>query len=140
MKKTKIQKTRKYIKLASNYPIGDFLIRIKNTAMAEQKEVHMRKTKLIVAVAKKLKSAGFLNEVKVKGDRLTATLRYVSKKPILIDLKIISRPGLRIYKNANDLESSRGPSIFIVSTPSGIMTTREAIKKRVGGEVIVEIW
>lgn len=136
----KKQVKKEDVKLTSNYPIGDFLIRIKNAALVNKKDVEMRRTNLVEAVAKKLKNAGFLNEVKIKGDKLTISLRYVSKRPVLIDLKLVSKPGLRIYMSADDLEGVRSPSTFIISTPKGIMTTKEAIKQRVGGEVIVEIW
>jgi len=140
MAKTKKQIKKTEVKLASNYPVGDFLIRIKNASLVNKKEVEMRRTNLVEAVAKKLKDVGFLNEVKVKGNKLTTTLRYVSKRPVLIDLKLVSKPGLRIYMSADDLEGVKRPTTYIISTPKGVMTRSEAIKKRVGGEVIVEIW
>ena len=123
-----------------NYPAGDFLIRIKNASLARRKEVVLKNTKLIKSIALALKKQGYLEEVKEEEGRLYVKLAYHKKKPVLLDLKLISRPGLRVYMDVNELEKIRKPSIFILSTPKGIVSSYEAIKKRVGGEVIVEIW
>jgi small subunit ribosomal protein S8 len=123
-----------------NYSIGDFLVRIKNATLAGRKEMEVDNTKLIESIAKVLKKEGILTEVKKKEGILTVKLAYRKKEPILMDLKLISRPGLRIYMGADELSAIKGPSYFVLSTPKGIMTSREAIKERIGGEVIVEIW
>ena len=122
-----------------NYPVGDFLIQIKNAAMAKRREVVVDSTKLIKSVAAAMKKEGYLERVTTKKGKLVATLSYRKKEPVLIDLKLVSRPGLRIYQDVDDLERFRGPSIFILTTPKGVMSSREAIKKRVGGEVIVQV-
>jgi small subunit ribosomal protein S8 len=123
-----------------NFSIGDFLIRIKNTALARRKEMEVDNTKLIESVAKVLKKEGILTEVKKKDGKLMVKLAYRKKEPTLIDLRLVSKPGLRIYMGADELSAIRKPSFLILSTPKGIMTSREAIKQRIGGEVIVEIW
>lgn len=123
-----------------NYPVGDYLISLKNAALAKKHEVVLTKTNLIKAVADVLKKERFLDEVSVKSGKITSKLAFRSKRPVLIDLKLISKPGLRIYKNVDELEKIRKPSFLIVSTPKGVMTSKEAIKKRLGGEIIVEIW
>lgn len=123
-----------------NYSIGDFLIRIKNTALANRKEMEVDNTKLIENVAKVLVKEGILTEVKKKDGKLTVKLAYRKKEPIIIDLRLVSKPGLRIYMGADELSAIRKPSFLILSTPKGIITSREAIKQRIGGEVIVEIW
>ena len=56
-----------------------------------------------------------------------------------MDIKLVSKPGLRVYKSVEELESIRSPAIYIVTTNKGIMTAKDAVKKRVGGEVIAEI-
>lgn len=123
-----------------NYSIGDFLVRIKNATLAGKKEMDVDNTKLIESIAKVLKKEGILTEVKKKDGKLTVKLAYRKKEPILMNLKIVSRPGLRIYMGADELSAIRGPSYFVLSTSKGVMTSREAIKERIGGEVIVEIW
>ncbi len=123
-----------------NYSIGDFLVRIKNAALAGRKEMEVDNTKLIESIAKVLKKEGILTEIKKKEGKLLVKLAYRKKEPILMDLKIVSRPGLRIYMGVDELSAIRGPSYFVLSTPKGMKTSRDAIKERIGGEVIVEIW
>lgn len=123
-----------------NYPVGDFLIRIKNAALARRREVKVPATKLIKAVAEVLAKEGYLQEVKEDKGEIVVKLAYRKKEPVLLDLKLVSKPGLRIYMGVEDLKKIKRPSIFIVSTPKGVMSSEEAKKKNVGGEVIVEVW
>lgn len=124
----------------TNYEVGDFLIRVKNAAMAGIKEVSLKKTNLVLAVAKTLVDEKFLDGCNVdKDNMLTVKLKQYSKKPVLQDLKIISRPGLRIYMNVDQLISKKGPEIYILSTNKGVMSSKKAIKSGVGGEVIAKI-
>lgn len=122
-----------------NFPAGDFLIRVKNCARAEKKHVSVAQSKLVLQLAKALKREGVLRSVESKDGRVNVELAYAKKEPILMELKLVSTPGLRRYMSASDLSKVRGPSYFLISTPQGIITTAEAIKKNVGGEVIVEI-
>jgi len=126
--------------ISSNFPVGDFLVRIKNAALARKQEVEIVNSKLIEALAKVLKKEGILTEIKKSKGKLTVGIAYRKKEPILLDLKIVSKPGLRIYMSVDELSAIRRPSFFILSTPKGILTSKEAIKGNIGGEVIVEIW
>ena len=119
----------------TNYQIGDFLIRLKNAGMANLKEVSFPRTNLVLAVAKTLKSEGFIESIEEKDGNINVKLSIYSKKPVLSNVTIISRPGLRIYMNADELEAIKSPDIYIVSTPKGVFSGRDAIKQRVGGEV-----
>jgi small subunit ribosomal protein S8 len=123
----------------TNYPVGDFLTRIKNAAMARNKKVSVQGSKGVVAVAGALKKLGFLDEVKNDKEILTVSLVFKNKKPALLDLKLVSKPGLRIYMDVREIEKKKGPSTYLISTPKGIVSSREAIKERIGGEVIAEI-
>ncbi|MBL7036404.1 30S ribosomal protein S8 [Candidatus Microgenomates bacterium] len=123
----------------TNYPVADLLIRLKNAALAGRKVVSIDKTKLILAVAKTMKKEKFLDKLEEKNGKVIATLSIFCKKPVLSDVTIVSRPGLRIYMNVEDMEKRRSPEILIVSTPNGVMSDRDAIKQRVGGEVIARI-
>jgi len=124
----------------TNYPVGDFLIRIKNAAMGGKKEVVFPKVKMVVEVALALKKEGFLNEVKTDKTQITATITYYKKEPLLLDIKLISKPGLRVYMGASELSKIRKPSIILVSTPKGILSAKSAAKQQLGGELIVEVW
>lgn len=123
----------------TNYPVGDFLIRIKNAVMAKNHNTSVVSSKLVLEVAKKLKKEGYLDEVEKVKNKINVRLKYHKKEPVILNLKLISKPGLRIYMSVKELEKKKGPSIYLISTAKGILTTREAIKKRIGGEVIVEI-
>jgi small subunit ribosomal protein S8 len=124
----------------TNYLIGDFLIRVKNTAMAKNKTLTIKASKQIVAIAEALKKAGFLDGIKNEKGMLTLSLTYKDKKPRLMNVKLVSKPGLRIYLGVDEIEKKKGPSIFLISTPKGVISSLQAIKERVGGEVIAEIY
>lgn len=122
----------------TNYPVGDFVTRVKNAAMSDAKEVRLGKTKLIKAVAEALKREGFLDEVSEKDDELILRLAFKEKEPLIIDLELVSRPGLRIYETVEELESKKGPEVYILSTSKGVLSSNEAVKKNIGGEVILK--
>jgi small subunit ribosomal protein S8 len=124
----------------TNFPVGDFLIRIKNVALGRGKEVVFPKTKMVTALAQVLKKEGFLDEVKVSKNELNVKLAYQKKEPVLLNIKLISKPGLRVYMNANELSKIRKPSVILVSTPKGILSAKAAAKARLGGELIAEVW
>lgn len=126
----------------TNYPLGDYLIQIKNAARAGRKEVVVKNSKLIGSVAQALVKARFLDSAKEEAGELTCHLAYHKKSPVLVDLKLVSKPGLRKYVNAAQLagRKRKKASMLLVSTPLGVMGSDEAQKKRVGGEVIAEVW
>ncbi|MGD8744429.1 MAG: 30S ribosomal protein S8 [Candidatus Woesebacteria bacterium] len=124
----------------SNYPVGDFLIRIKNASRVNKKKVMARNTKLIMAVAKALKKEGYLQSVERADGNIEVELAFFRKQPVLMDLKLVSRPGLRIYMGVEEIENVKGPFIMLLSTPKGVLSSKGALKKGVGGEVIVKIW
>ncbi len=123
----------------TNYPVADFLIRLKNAGLAGIREVIIPKTKLIVGVANALKRAKFLDSVVVGKKEITVTLSIFSKKAVISDLKIVSRPGLRIYMNVDELEKRKKPDILILTTPKGVVSDKEAKKLRIGGEVLAKV-
>jgi small subunit ribosomal protein S8 len=128
-------------KTVTNYPAGDFLIRIKNSAMARRVDLSLSSTKFIYAISQCLKKEGILSEVKLNEGVLTVKISQWHKEPVLMDLKLVSKPGLRVYKSIDELKARKaGSSTLILSTPKGILSLKNAIKENVGGEVIVEIW
>lgn len=116
------------------------MIRIKNAALAGNKEVVVKSNTKLVAVSEALKKMGFLDTVKNEKGMLTVTLTFKSKKPRLMNLKLVSKPGLRVYMGVDELTSHKSPSVLLVSTPKGVMASLKAIKERTGGEVLAEIW
>jgi small subunit ribosomal protein S8 len=133
------RKTKQPKVTTSNYPVGDFLVRIKNASLARRKTVEFPLNKFVSAVAKSLVKERYLQEVQIVQGFLKANLSFRRKEPVITDIKIVSKPGLRVYMKVEDLQKKRGPSIYILSTPEGVMSSKEAIKKGLGGEVIAEI-
>lgn len=123
------------------YPVGDFLIRIKNAARGGLRELSLPETKLIRQVARVLKDEGYLEKVESKKGILKAELKYYKKEPLLTNIKLVSKPGLRIYSKVDDLKRRRSrASMLILSTPNGVLSSIKAVKRGVGGEVIAEVW
>lgn len=123
----------------TNYPVGDFMIRVKNAALSGTKTILVDKTNLIKGTAEALKRLGFLEKVEEAEGKVEIMLTYKDKEPLLSNIKLVSKPGLRIYKEAGYFQNYKGPSFFIVSTSKGVLTSPEARKQNAGGEVIAEI-
>lgn len=122
-------------------PIGDFLIRIKNASMAKKKSVSVPYSRMRHAVASVLAEEGYLESVKKEGDRLMVQLAYARRRPVLTNIKLVSTPGLRVYRRKDQLPSPLGGAgVSIVSTSAGVMSDKKAKKKRLGGQVIALVW
>ena len=126
-------------------PIADTLTRLRNAAAVGKAQVEFPFSNLKFQIAKLLAKTGFVQEVesqKRKSKRmLVVTLRYEEGVPAISGLKRVSKPGVRIYKGAKDIKQVRGGyGIAIISTSKGLLTDKEARKKRLGGEVLCEIW
>lgn len=119
---------------------------IKNASMAKRTIVEVVYSKECESVAKILKEKGFLSEVKtfkpkeLPYKKLSLTLAYEAKMPLVTDVERISKPGRRIYKGYSQLHRVQaGLGIAVVSTSRGIMSGDDARKKKLGGEVICEV-
>ena len=104
-----------------NYQVGDFLTRIKNAALVKNREVLSVLTKHNLVVAQVLKKAGYLDEVVKKGNLLVVKLKFSHKKPVIIDIKLVSKPGRRIYATVREIRKKKGPSIYLMNTPKGVL-------------------
>lgn len=120
--------------------VADMLTRIRNAQQANKSAVTMPSSKLKVAIAKLLLDEGYIASAEVEGDKkasLSIGLKYYEGKPVIEEIKRVSRPGLRVYKAAADLPRvKQGLGILIVSTNKGILTDRAARAAGVGGEVL----
>ena len=121
-------------------PIADMFTRIRNGQSAAKVAVTMPSSKVKVASANLLKEEGYVSEFSVSGDvkpELSVTLKYFEGKEVIESIKRVSRPGLRVYKNCNELPKVlAGMGIAIVSTSKGLMTDRAARSAGIGGEII----
>lgn len=116
-------------------PLADMLTRIRNAQMAEKTVVSMPSSKLKAAVAKVLKDEGYIADFQISSEvkpQLSIELKYFEGKPVIEEVKRISRPGLRQYKSVEQLPKVRGGlGVSIVSTNKGVMTDRAADRKSV---------
>jgi small subunit ribosomal protein S8 len=128
--------------MAMSDPIADMLTRIRNAQLAEKASVSMPSSKLKVAIAAVLKDEGYVEEFAVRQaddgkSNLEIALKYYAGRPVIERIERVSKPGLRIYKGAEDIPRvMNGLGVAIVSTPKGVMTDRKARASRVGGEVL----
>ena len=125
-------------------PLSDMLTRIRNAQMAEKSVVVMPSSTLKQAVAEVLKGEGYISDFQISSDvkpLLTIELKYFKGRPVIEEIKRVSRPGLRQYKAANDLPKVRaGLGVAIVSTNKGVMSDRAARAAGIGGEVLCSVF
>lgn len=127
-------------------PIADMLTRIRNANLVSHETVEMPSSKLKVELAKLLKDEGYIVDYSTKEvgkfSFLSVVLKYDEKrKPVITNLRRISKPGLRSYCKAKNLPQVLGGlGIAIVSTSKGLMTDRRARKENLGGEVLCYVW
>ncbi len=126
-------------------PIADFLTRIRNATRSGKAEIVAPFSKMKGEVARVLKEEGFVSSVEVNNSDAMPTikvgLKFVGSRSVITDLQRVSRPGLRRYVGANDIPKVlSGIGISILSTSSGVMSSREARRKNVGGELLAFVW
>lgn len=127
-------------------PIADGLTKIRNASRALHPTVEVPASKHLENVLIVLQKEGYIRTFKVVGETpkdKTARiyLKYSNKKPVIKQLRRVSRPGQRIYRKAAALPRIlRGLGVAVVTTSKGVMTEREAYKQRIGGEVICYVW
>jgi len=126
--------------------IADMLTRIRNANQMRYEQVNVPASNVKKEIARILKEEGFINDYKIVDNdaqgSIQITLKYTDKKERVINgLKRISKPGLRVYVQKNEVPKVlNGLGIAIISTSKGIMTDKEARKENIGGEVIAYIW
>ena len=127
-------------------PIGDMLTRIRNGLVAKHDVVEVPASNMKKAIAKILLEEGYIKDVRLADDdqqgTLRLTLKYDSKgNKVVKGLKRISKPGLRVYANKDEIPKVLGGlGIAIISTSKGVMTDKMARMNGVGGEVLAYIW
>ena len=128
-------------------PIADMLTRIRNANTAKHDTVEIPASKMKVAIAEILLKEGFIKSFDIKEEgaynNIVITLKYGQDKneKLITVLKRISKPGLRVYANSEELPKVLGGlGVAIISTNKGVLTDKEARKEHVGGEVLAFVW
>lgn len=126
-------------------PIADMLTRIRNAIMVRHDSVLVPASKIKLAVARILKEEGFITDYEVvKGKphrEIKIILRYLENKPAISGLKRVSKPGLRVYVQKQEIPRVYGGlGIAIISTSRGLRTGQEAWRQGSGGELLCYVW
>ncbi|NCO10523.1 30S ribosomal protein S8 [Candidatus Saccharibacteria bacterium] len=131
--------------LQSTDPIADLLTRIRNAVMVGKNEITVPSSKLKVTVAKELQKAGYVIGVKVEPskprDTLVVTINEPGENAVISEIKRLSKPGRRVYVSATDIPRVKsGRGVVLVSTSKGILSGNEAIKQKLGGELLLQVY
>lgn len=131
-------------------PIADMLTTLKNGYQAQKETVSIPFSWMKYRILKILEKEGFVEEVKKRGKvagkktgerkRIVVRLKYFDKKPALTGVKRLSTPSRHLYVKAKEIHHSRKGGVIILSTSKGILTSYEAKKLNLGGELICEVW
>lgn len=128
-------------------PIADMLTRIRNALAVKKPKVTIPYSKIKLAIAKILEKENFISGFEIVSNKknkfknIVINLKYKDGNPAIHELKRISKPGCRIYVKVKEIRKVKGGrGIWIISTSRGIMTGHEAKKRKLGGELIAEIW
>ncbi len=131
--------------ILSTDPIADMLSRIRNAALGKKTAIILPYSKVKLTVLNVLAEAGWIRGAAVQGQTpktIEVTLKYDDQgKSIIRSLRRVSKPGRRLYVGHSDLPIvSNNLGMAVISTPQGMMTNREARKRKLGGEVICEVF
>jgi small subunit ribosomal protein S8 len=132
-------------------PIGDLLTRIRNAQKANHDSLELPDSKIKREILRILAAEGFIKSYEVIPDvpqsRIKVVLRYYSegnsqrREPVIVDLKRVSKPGLRVYVSADEIPHvRRGLGIAILTTSRGLMTGKQARRLGIGGEVLAYVY
>ena len=127
-------------------PIADMLTRIRNGVNARHEEVVIPASRVKVEMAKILKDEGFITDYVVESDEQFKTIKVVLKygpndEKVITNLKRISKPGLRVYADVDNIPRVlNGLGIAVLSTSEGLMSDKAARSKKIGGEVLAYVW
>ena len=126
-------------------PIADLLTRIRNAKMVGKTEIRVPSSKLKKVVAEQLQKNGYLTKVAVEEAKprniLVVTINDPSENSTIHEITRVSKPGRRVYVAAADIPKVKsGRGLVLVSTSKGVMTGQEAVKNKLGGEVLLKVY
>jgi small subunit ribosomal protein S8 len=131
--------------LQSTDPIADLLTRIRNAIKVGKAEITVPTSKQKETVARVLKAAGYLKDVKVEKAEpranLVVTIMDEGEASTIHEINRVSKPGRRVYAGAKEIPKVKsGRGVYLVSTSKGVMTSREAVRAGLGGELICRVY
>lgn len=131
--------------LQSTDPIADLLTRIRNAAMVGKNEVRVPSSKIKKVVAEQLKANKYLTDVKIEAgkprDTLVITINKPGENSTINEITRMSKPGRRMYVKADEIPKVKsGRGLVLVSTSKGVITGQQAVKERLGGELLLKVY
>ena len=131
--------------LQSTDPIADLLTRIRNAAMVGKNEIRVPSSKLKKVVAEQLKAHNYLTDVKLEAakprDILIVTINKPGENTVINEITRLSKPGRRVYVKADEIPRVKsGRGLVLISTSKGVITGQEAVKQRLGGELLLKVY
>lgn len=122
-------------------PIADMIVTIKNGYLANLPSVIVPLSKFKLEIAKTLEKEKFVGDVQNQDKKIAIKLLYENQKPKISQIKRVSKLGLRVYIKSKKIQTLKGGlGVYILSTPLGVMTSKEARQKKVGGEIVCKVW
>lgn len=131
--------------LQSTDPIADLLTRIRNAKMVGKSEVRVPSSKLKKVIAEQLKKNKYLADVKIEAgkprDTLVITINKPGENSNITEINKLSKPGRRVYVGADEIPRVKsGRGMVLISTSKGVMTGAEAVKQKLGGELMLKVY
>ena len=129
-----------------NDPISDFLTRLRKATLVSKSNVEIPHSKFKYELAKLFKDEGYVSDIEIKGEGakrvIDLTIKFSEEgKSVIAGLNRLSKPGRRVYSSFNELPRTNGGlGTVVVSTSRGLLSDSEARKRKLGGELICEVW
>jgi len=126
-------------------PIADLLTRIRNAKMVGKSEVRVPASKMKQVIAEQLKKNKYLSDVKVEAgsprDTLVITINKPGETSVISEITRLSKPGRRVYVKSDEIPKIKsGRGLVLISTSKGVITGHEAVKQRLGGELLLKVY
>jgi small subunit ribosomal protein S8 len=126
-------------------PIADLLTRIRNAVQVGKNEIRLPSSKLKLVIAKELKKAHYLSDVKVEPakprDCLLITINQPGENATITEITRLSKPGRRVYVSADEIPRIKnGRGMVLISTSKGVISGQSAIRQRLGGELLLKVY
>jgi len=126
-------------------PIADLLTRIRNAKMVGKSEVRVPASKIKQVIAEQLKKNNYLSDVKVEAgsprDTIVITINKPGETSVISEITRLSKPGRRVYVKSDEIPKIKsGRGLVLISTSKGVITGREAVKQRLGGELLLKVY
>jgi len=131
--------------LQSTDPIADLLTRIRNASMVGKNEIRVPSSKLKITIAKELKKANYLSDVKVESgkprDTIVITINKLGENTNITEITRLSKPGRRVYVGSDEIPRIKnGRGMVLISTSQGVISGQAAKKLRLGGELLLSVY